>query len=290
MRSHRLAIQIRKPARSFRISLAILTTLAATATFLRHEVSLDSFLQTNPTGDQPEASQFPPRPVESAFPPVPTGDQPAQYQTRTIEGWTVHVNEALIRDHPELAEQTLTLLRFQLYQVTRKVPSAALEKLKTVVFWVEENEPNTPCMTYHPAREWLVQHGVDPRKAGCVELANARNFLAWTLEQPWMVLHELAHAYHHKFLEGGFQNREIRVTFDNAMKQKLYQRVLRITGEETEAYAARNPMEYFAEATEAFFGTNDFYPYVRSELKRHDTEAYRLLQRVWHADTSRAAR
>ena len=27
---------------------------------------------------------------------------------------------------------------------------------------------------------------------------------------------------------------------------------------------------YYAETSEAFFGTNDFYPYVRSELRRHD--------------------
>ena len=26
-------------------------------------------------------------------------------------------------------------------------------------------------------------------------------------------------------------------------------------------------MEYFAEASEAFFGTNDFYPFVRAELR-----------------------
>ena len=29
-------------------------------------------------------------------------------------------------------------------------------------------------------------------------------------------------------------------------------------------------MEYFAEASEAYFGTNDFFPFVRIELRRHD--------------------
>ena len=40
-------------------------------------------------------------------------------------------------------------------------------------------------------------------------------------------------------------------------------------------------MEYFAEATEAFFGTNDFYPFVRSELERHDPELFGLLKLLW---------
>jgi hypothetical protein len=40
-------------------------------------------------------------------------------------------------------------------------------------------------------------------------------------------------------------------------------------------------MEYFAEATEAFFGTNDFYPFVHSELRRHDEAMFRLLERLW---------
>ena len=48
-------------------------------------------------------------------------------------------------------------------------------------------------MTYHPDAGWLRDHGVNPEKASCVELANVRNFLEWTREQPSMLLHELAH-------------------------------------------------------------------------------------------------
>jgi len=40
-------------------------------------------------------------------------------------------------------------------------------------------------------------------------------------------------------------------------------------------------MEYFAESTEAYFGTNDFYPYVRSELKEHDPNMFNLLGTIW---------
>ena len=39
--------------------------------------------------------------------------------------------------------------------------------------------------------------------------------------------------------------------------------MLKIAHTEEKAYALNNPQEYFAEATEAFFGTNDFYPFVQ---------------------------
>ena len=42
-----------------------------------------------------------------------------------------------------------------------------------------------------------------------------------------------------------------------------------------------NEKEYFAESTEAFFGTNDFYPFVRAELKEYDPDMFALLCEVW---------
>jgi hypothetical protein len=204
-----------------------------------------------------------------------------RYESRQIEGWTVLVNRGFLIGDPDLASRTLELLRYQLYQIVRRLPAAPVGRLRTIRIWVEEADPNNNCMAYHPGRGWLRRHGVNPEKARCVELANARNFLSWTLEQPWMVLHELAHAYHHQFVPGGFKNARIRTAYERARAGKRYESVLRINGHDDQAYALKDPMEYFAEATEAFFGTNDFYPYVRSELARHDPEVYKLLGTFW---------
>jgi hypothetical protein len=214
-------------------------------------------------------------------PPYPPTER---YESRRIEGWPVLVSLDLIQKEPELAERTLRLLRAQLYQVARRVPAKALERLRTIRIWVEERESHTPCMAYHPNATWLREHGMNPEKAHCVELANARNFLAWTREQPWMVLHELSHGYHHQFLDQGFDNAEIKATFEQAKAAKLYESVLRINGQDDKAYAATDPMEYFAETSEAFFGTNDFYPYVRSELRRHDPRMFGLLETLWGSE------
>ena len=210
-----------------------------------------------------------------------------RYTIRDIEGWTVHVKSDFLKRQPALANRALNVLRVQLFQIARIVPATAVKKLRTVPIWVEEKDPSTPCMAYHPAAEWLREHKTNPAMAGGVELANARTFLDWTLEQPWMVLHELAHAYHHKFLPGGFENPDLRAAYDKALTSKRYKSVLKIDQTEEKAYAATNPREYFAEATEAFFGTNDFYPFVRSELRRHDPAGYRLLKKLWGEKSDR---
>ena len=212
----------------------------------------------------------------------------AEYKASEIEGWTVYVKKDFVKGKPALADRTLTLLRSQLFQIGRIVPAAAVKKLRTVKIWVEENDPSTPCMAYHPAAEWLREHHTNPEMAGGIELANARNFLNWTLEQPWMVLHEMSHAYHHKFLPRGFENPELKAAHQNALSSGSYDSVLKIAHTHEKAYALNNPQEYFAEASEAFFGTNDFYPFVRSELKVSDPVGYELMKELWGEKDDRA--
>lgn len=42
-----------------------------------------------------------------------------------------------------------------------------------------------------------------------------------------------------------------------------------------------DPMEYFAETTEAFFSRNDFFPFTREELQSHDPAMFALLSKLW---------
>ena len=48
--------------------------------------------------------------------------------------------------------------------------------------------------------------------------------------------------------------------------------------------ALNNPQEYFAELSEAWFGANDFYPFVRPEVQQHDPEMAKLLKKLWEAE------
>jgi hypothetical protein len=212
--------------------------------------------------------------------PAATFDPTANYEEKHVEGWSVLVNRRLLdKEHRPLCGRAMRQLKDHLYRVTRVVPPAALANLRRVPFWVELNDPKFPCMCYHPSADWLRENGLNPQKAGGVEIANAENFLSWTLPQPWMVLHELAHAYHDQVL--GFDNAEVRACYQHAIAAKLYDSVLHYDGRKVRAYAAENEKEYFAESTEAYFGSNDFFPFVRAELKDHDPKMYDLLEKVW---------
>ncbi|MBE0535222.1 MAG: hypothetical protein IH624_06085 [Phycisphaerae bacterium] len=206
---------------------------------------------------------------------APTSD----YAAREILGWRVLVNKQLTEEHPELAAEVLKLLENQLYQITRVVPEAALPHLKKHAFWVEYKDKNFPCMCYHPSAQWLTKNGYNPEKATGVEICGAEKFLSWTKDQPWMVLHELAHGFHHMVV--GHRNRELNRAFSAAKEKGIYDSVLHINGQSRKAYAMTNVEEYFAETAEAFFGTNDFYPFVRAELKQVDPEVYALHERFW---------
>ena len=204
------------------------------------------------------------------------------YDIRQIEGWDVLINKNLLSEHPQLADDTLKLLTNHLYRISRVVPAEGLKQLRKQKVWVEYKDKNYPCMCYHPSKEWLAENGYNPEKAGGIEICNAKNFLTWTIDQPWMVLHELAHGYHHLVL--GYDNKQIKEAYEQAVKEAGYESVLHINGEKRRAYALNNDQEYFAETAEAYFGTNDFYPFVRSELKEHDPQMFELHKKLWSSE------
>ena len=215
--------------------------------------------------------------------PKPTAKPKAQsdqkYTVRKIEGFSIHVNDELLTTHKDLGDKALKLMAVKLYDVTRVVPPKALAELRKVHIWLERDNPKGRCACYHPSRRWLTSHGHNPEKAKCVEIANATRFLAWSHAQPSMVLHELAHAYHHQVITHG--DKDVQAAYKQAVASKRYEKVLYVNGREKRAYALNNQMEYFAELTEAFFGVNDFYPFVRAEITKHDPQGYKAVKKAW---------
>lgn len=211
----------------------------------------------------------------------------AAWRTNSIEGWRVLVNERLLTDEGPATEKALELLHGQLREIVRMVPARAVAKLQEVTLWFSPEYPGVPPRAeYHPGAGWLRDHGRDPAMVRGIEFTDVRRFEAETKRMPNFTLHELAHAYHDRVLPDGFENREIEAAYDRAKAGGTYQTVRRRFGDDRpdtmeRAYALTNPMEYFAESTEAFFSRNDFFPFTRDELKRHDPEMERLLVKLW---------
>jgi hypothetical protein len=207
------------------------------------------------------------------------------YEKRQIEGWTVFVNKALLEERSELGDRALRLLEVRLFEIQHTVPAAAVKELKRVPIWLGFKGGQPRCAAYHPSREWLSNNGFNTDKAKAVEISNAENFLAWSQAQPCMVLHEMAHAYHDRVLGWGHEG--IMAAYKAAKEKGDYEEVLHYSGRVKQAYAMNNHKEYFAEATEAYFGTNDFYPFMRAELRGHDKRMLGVLEEVWKVRKTR---
>lgn len=196
---------------------------------------------------------------------------------RTLRGWSVHVDQRL--EGKELGARALELLDAKLLDVERSLPAPALSRLRTVDLWLSLDSAAGPGAVYHPSAEWLREHGFDPAKAKGVEIANAANFLDWSREQPAMVLHELAHAYHDQVL--GYDNADVKGCFEQLRAAKTLENVLHVNGRREKAYALNNDQEFFAEMSEAWWGTNDFFPFVRGEILESFPEVAALMRAAW---------
>merc|ERR1719433_1743585 len=96
---------------------------------------------------------------------------------------------------------------------------------------------------------------------------------------PMVLLHELGHSYHWHL---DYDNPYIKDCYDKAMNSGVYEKVDFILGGKRKAYATTNQMEYFSECSEAFWGMNDFWPFVRNQLEESDPFGFEMCQRIWH--------
>ena len=199
-----------------------------------------------------------------------------------IEGWTVHVDPQMLEgEHAEAGARAMKMLANHLQRIAILMPADRLEKMRKLEIWIEHRHPELGAMQYHPDVGWLTARGYDSRLAKKVHITRAASLLSreQMIKHPAVILHELAHAYHDQVL--GFDEPRIQEAYDKAMEAGIYDRVLLYNGRKVRHYAATDHKEYFAEGTEAYFYRNDFYPFVRAELKEHDPVLHDLLEDIW---------
>lgn len=211
-----------------------------------------------------------------------------KYRVTEVCGWQVKIRDELELDpqSTEQVEDAISQLREQLEEIERVVPKPAVQKLKSVVLWFSpEYDGVPPRAEYHPGAEWLKDNHRDPQMVRGVEFTNVKVFSRERLRMPNFVLHELAHAFHHQVLADGFENKQVKEMYQKARDAGSYENVEQRFGDgrskTVRAYAMNNAAEYFAEGTEAYFSTNDFFPFDRSQLRKHDPELQELLGQLW---------
>lgn len=198
-----------------------------------------------------------------------------------IEGWTIELDPLLkAPENRKLLEDVRKAMANHLQRIVYILPpekTMALRKLPIRI----DLEHKLGNMQYHPSKSWLKANGHDPTLEKRVHVPRAHSLLArstWA-KHPYVILHELAHAYHDQVL--GFEHPEVLQAYKRSEKEGLYERVLLFRGGKTSHYARTNHKEFFAEMTESYLGVNDFYPFVRAELKEHDPKTFALMAKIW---------
>jgi hypothetical protein len=219
-------------------------------------------------------------PVKPSQPAEPA--KPTSHTNRKVEGWTVRVDDRLL-DGPDaaLGTRALRFLRNKLSDIKEVVPEDKLKKLQSVAIVLDLSHGNLRSMQYHPSAGWLKANGYSTDLAKCVHIPRAADLPTKRNinEQPWVILHELAHAYHDQVL--GFDDPRIKEAYEKFKKSGHGEKTLLYNGKRVRHYALTNPMEFFAEMTEAYFGVNDFFPFNRAELKEAEPEIDELLTNIW---------
>ncbi len=197
------------------------------------------------------------------------------YHKKNIQGWKFYIQKTALTS-PKLKTVTNDI-EAQLIKIKSSLPQSIVSKLQKVPVWINKDIRNGAC--YHPSVEWLIENKRMPEKARSIEFQSLDSFIETADTQPMVMLHELAHAFHHRVHNDNSPT--ITKAFEKAVKSKSYEKVKHISGGIMKHYALSNEQEYFAEASEAYFGKNDYYPFTRAELKKHDPAAYAMVEKMW---------
>ena len=212
-----------------------------------------------------------------------SADQPASRAERRIEAFRVQIDERLLPggSDVEVGRGALEFLAAKLADIRIVVPANKLDQLRQVTIVLDASCGDLHSMQYHPSGDWLESHGYPRDLEKCVHLPRAVDVATRrnVNEQPWVVLHELAHAYHDQVL--GFDEPRILAAWKAFKADARGQSTLLFDGSRTKHYGLTDQKEFFAEMTEAYFGSNDFQPFNRAELKTDHPAIFTLLTDIW---------
>ncbi len=217
--------------------------------------------------------------------------KPVAHTVRNVEGWTVRVDDRLLTPpHDGEGMRALRFLENKLADIKAVVAPEPLARLQAVTIVLDLSHGKLRSMQYHPSADWLGENGYATNLVKCVhipevaDLVTPRNIN----EQPWVILHELAHAYHDQVL--GFEEPRVLKAYEDFKRSGHGDHALLFDGSRVRHYGLTDQKEFFAEMTESYFGVDDFFPFNRAELMTAEPVIYELLQAIWGPVAGKGAR
>lgn len=212
-----------------------------------------------------------------------TAGQPESRSERRLEGFCILVDDRLLPGGSDdaVGRESLAFLAAKLAEIRIVLPPDKVDRLRQVTIVLDRECGDLRTMQYHPSAGWLADHGYPRSLEKCVHLPRAADVATRrnTNEQPWVILHELAHAYHDQVL--GFDEPRLIAAWEHYKACGKGDETLLYDGRRVKHYALTDHKEFFAEMTEAYFGSNDFHPFNRAELKTEFPDLFELLAAIW---------
>lgn len=208
-------------------------------------------------------------------------------------GWKIRFEKTFDAKSDLRVSKAQRILEADLTQISFSLPEKALEKVRQIPITVLEKRQCLQPHAFHIDPAWLKENCKFTEKMaqalvgsqGTVILSDVEAFLDTRSMQPSALLHELSHGFLAQ-LESEPLAKELMAAYEKAKKSGKYKKVLHYYGKKIDAYALTDIHEYFAEGSESYFGTNEFYPFVRPELKLYDPDLFRVLVKIWEDESS----
>ncbi len=170
---------------------------------------------------------------------------------------------------------------------TARLLGRQFKLVASVPLWLEPTYPHKGGdARYHPRAVKPTREPTSP-KTDAVEVVNVQRFLRDSGGgMPLGITHEYVHAVHYH--SPTTLRAEIHRLYQAAVKGGRYNSVRHGSRGGLKAYALSTEFEYFAEISEAYLGTNDWFPFWREQLAKHDPAGFALAERVWGKTAYRA--
>ena len=210
----------------------------------------------------------------------PSTRRPLVHELHQMSWWTVYI-ECIAYDTPGFAEELIGYTRSQMALAADLLPASSIGTLRHTPVWVDASFEDDSSMaiyiedTQDPGSEDL------PFLNGIRLSADAvRDELTYEIPEGFSV-HELAHAWHCLAYNPCWSATRVMSAYAAAMSDDLYDSVPYLYGDEERAYAATDDAEYFAELSEAWFHTNDYFPFTREDVLAHDPIGAKAIEGAW---------
>ena len=203
--------------------------------------------------------------------------------------FNVYVERSLTEGDGKLAaaaNQKLAASLNELFALLPQGPARQLQDLRFYLMWGEKapHGGRRSGMSYIRPGEPRNHPHLDPDWDHVIVIYSADNLMyldaLWTRKA---LLHELAHAWH--IMNWPEKHPPIMAAYRAAKTAGLYLRVKDNKGKlVTEAYAARNPLEYFAELSAMYFVGGNYFPFDRAGVVRYDPAGAAMVSDLWSSD------